>query len=153
MKAYQLVAIMTFASCNTVKGTQSEARPEASTITSLVLSISTAAGDAIPTVRLISRAAGSGTLKKKENNEAYPSNYLTVYLYHRRQLTDSLRIVHPLYKHYEYLDNENKLAAKDTVIGKADFIVRFQTEKPTTEIRITETFVNKTTRQLSIIKL
>ena len=92
-------------------------------------------------------------MKRHGQAETHTDNYLTLYLYNNRHLADSVRVEHPLYKHYEYLDAENKLAAKDMVLDKADFIVRFQTAEPTNRIAVMETLKNAGTRQLSTIKL
>jgi hypothetical protein len=60
---------------------------------------------------------------------------------------------HPLYKHIEYLDENNSFAVKDTLLDKAEFFFRIQTQGHSNEIRVFETLKNKPREKLTIIKL
>jgi hypothetical protein len=138
-----------------MKGTQSTAQPGGSnTISFLVLNIRKSAKATTPTVSLVSKTAGNGTMKRssREQNEG-ANNYLTLYIYSHSLLADSMRMDHPLYKHYEYMDGNGQLASKDTIVEQADFIVRFQTEAPATHIVVSETLKNTKPATLGTIKL
>ncbi len=55
---------------------------------------------------------------------------------------DTQSIDHPLFKHIEYVNDENELAIKDTILPQADFFIRFQSNGTSNEIRISETINN-----------
>jgi hypothetical protein len=148
-----LLALALFASCATVQELPGTAQTDEGKIHFLVLNISQVSKQAMPAVMLISKAAGSGSLKKHAQQVPATGNRLTIYLQNHRRRIDSITIGHPLHQHYEYADEAYNMVAKDTVATKADFIVRFQTQTPATHIIITETLLNKGTRTLGTIKL
>jgi len=152
-KTLFLLAFIALTSCLVINGRQGIAQTEEHLIQFLVLSIHQEPRSAAPVVKLLSKSTGNGVLKKQGASGLRSGNYLMMYVYHNQQLYDSIRLEHPLYKHFEYLNAENQLSVKDTVLHKADFFVRFQITATVTEVRISETLRNAGTRQISTIKL
>ena len=104
-------------------------------------------------VEMVRKTESSGKIKKQFQNTFHSDNYLSIYVYNDKNLVDTMKIEHPLYKHFEYLDENNSLTAKDTVLDKADFFFRIQKQGHSNEIRIFETLKNKPRKEISIIKL
>ena len=96
-------------------------------------------------VELVSKNEISGKIKTESTNRN--PNYLTLYLYSGKQLIDTVAIDHPLYKHYEYIDQNGTFAFKDTIINNADFVLR--TQKNISEIILFETLKNHPKKQLT----
>jgi hypothetical protein len=96
-------------------------------------------------VKLVSKKEITGKMKTESTNRS--PNYLTLYLYSGKQLIDTVAMDHPLYKHYEYIDQNGTFAFKDTVIDNADFVIR--TQKNINEIKIFETLKNQPKKQLT----
>lgn len=82
---------------------------------------------------------------------AHTMNYLTIAGYNDGKQIDSIIIEHPLYKHLEYLDGKNMLAAKDTVLQHAEFFVRLQAKGQLNTVRINEHIAGKPIKE-TIIK-
>jgi hypothetical protein len=96
-------------------------------------------------IKLISKKEVAGKMKTESSNRS--SNYLTLYLYSGKKLVDTVAIDHPLYKHYEYTDQNGAFTYKDTIIDNADFVLRAQ--RSITEIRIFETIKNQPKKELT----
>lgn len=151
MRAICLLGIIAFTSCSVMRGSQSNAQAAGNTISFLVFNIHKDTRETAPTITLLSRQESAGTIKKQP--EINGPAYLTLYIYSNRHMVDSVRVDHPLYKHLEYPGDDHQFISKDTLITNADFFVRFQTEEPADEIRITETIASGEVRKLSTIKL
>lgn len=76
--------------------------------------------------------------------------YLSIYALSGDQIVDSLALKHPLYKHLEYIDENQKFAFKDTIVQSEDFFVRLQGNF--NKLKIFETLKNKPTKLLKTIK-
>jgi hypothetical protein len=103
------------------------------------------------TVELVNVIQTAGTIKTKKSD--IHENYLTIFLYNNSKLIDSMTIEHPLYKHVEYQDDKNTFSAKEIELDSADFFIRMQVERKSSEIRIFETLKNKSKEELNTIKL
>lgn len=95
-------------------------------------------------VTLVSKKEIAGKMKTESTHRSV--NYLTLYLYSGKQLVDTISMDHPLYKHYEYADQNGTFKYKDTLINNADFVLRTQSD--INEIKIFETLKNQPKRQL-----
>jgi hypothetical protein len=116
-----------------------------------VLKIKKDSATAKTNVGLVSIIETAGTVKAKKHN--LYENYLTIFLYNNSKLVDSLTIEHPLFKHVEYLDDMNSFRAKEIELDSAEFFIRMQLERNSSEIRIFETLKNKSKEELNTIKL
>jgi hypothetical protein len=96
-------------------------------------------------VELVSKKEITGKMKTESTNRS--PNYLTLYLYSGKQLVDTVAIDHPLYKHYEYINQNGTFAFKDIVIDNADFVIK--TQKNINEVKIFETLKNQPKKQLT----
>lgn len=96
-------------------------------------------------VDLVSKNKIAGKIKTESTNRN--PNYLTLYLYSDKQLIDTVAMDHPLYKHYEYMNQNGTFTFKDTVIDTADFAIR--TQNNINEIKIFETLKNQPKKQLT----
>lgn len=105
------------------------------------------------TLHLVKQTEGIGQLKKTNQTSIKYPNFLTLYAYQKEVLIDSVKIEHPLYKHFEFIDDQSKFNVKDTVIGEADFFVRFQATSKITEITVKENLFGKKAIMLNSIKL
>lgn len=153
--AISLLGVLVLSSCSTVSMSSGKAIVlDKPMIGFLVLNIQQASKESAPEISLVSKTASAGNFKKRSEQNEATGNYLTLYfLSGRRHIADSVRIAHPLYKHYEYLDANNQLATKDTVVDNANFMVRFQTTSEITHVTISETLTGAGTRPLATIKL
>jgi len=104
-------------------------------------------------IEMISKTRCSGTIKKQPEKIVNAENFLTVYIYDHKNLVDSIIMAHPLYKHFEYIDENNHFAVKDTVIDKADFFLRVQAPGTSGRMSIFETLKNHSKEELTTIKL
>lgn len=94
----------------------------------------------------------AGTLKT-ETHSAIAANQLKGYIWQGGVLRDSVIVNHPLYKHFEYFDDGGKATAKDTLVNKAEFFLRFQKPVADAEIRLFEQIKNASPSHLITIKL
>lgn len=117
-------------------------------ISFLVLNICNDSKTNKKTVKLINKSEAIGTFKKQQN--APSLNYLTIYSYSKKQIVDSLILEHPLYKHFEYLNDSNNFEVKDTIIDNSDFYIRLQNKCD--EIKIFETINANSTKFINAIK-
>ena len=123
-------------------------KKEPNLITFLVLNIHRDTISSTNVVEFVSKIESTGKIKKQHIFTT--ENYLTIYSYSGKHIVDSLILEHPLYKHLEYVDENNNFAVKDTVINSAEFFVRVQGHFK--EIKIFETLKNRSTKQLNTIK-
>ena len=146
--------LVVFASCGFTRQNESNENPENNSIAFVVLSIRKEKADAKSVIELVSKTQSPGTIKKQAQHTPLTGNYLSIYLYKNKKLSDSMIVEHPLHKHFEYSDANGALAVKDTIFEKADFSIRLQIQGQSNEIRIFETLRNKTRREeLATLKL
>ena len=126
---------------------------ESNSILFILLRISNDSNSTKHKVELLSKTTSVGKIKKVNDNAFHSENYLTIQIFNNRKLIDTRTIEHPLYKHLEYSDANNSLAAKDTIIDNAEFFFRVQAQGNKNEIRVFETLKNKQKEELAIIKL
>lgn len=126
---------------------------ESDTIVFAVLNIHKNSTDSKSTIHLVSKTQTAGKLKTQNLNPVHTDNYLSVYVYNNKKLIDSMTIEHPLYKHIEYLTEDDTFAVKDTILDQSEFFIRFQTIGKSNELRISETIKNKTAKEQTILKL
>lgn len=142
-----------FTSCTPTKQIESNKNTENNTFLFVLLSVSKDSSSTKNNVVLLNKTQNPGKLKSKNNITSHSENYLTINVFNENILIDSMTIEHPLYKHIEYLDENNSFAVKDTLINNAEFFLRLQTKGTKNEIRIFETLKNKQREKLTIIKL
>lgn len=117
------------------------------------LKIKRNAPDKQPILQLVQQTEVIGQFKKTNQTSFNHPNFLTLYAYQKEVLIDSVKIEHPLYKHFEFIDDHSKFSVKDTVIGQADFFVRFQATSKITEIKVNENVFGKKAIMLNSIKI
>ncbi|HMI07974.1 MAG TPA: hypothetical protein VK528_10540 [Flavobacterium sp.] len=89
-------------------------------------------------ISLIGKTKASGKVKKGSDTNADTPNFLTVELFQNGTLAKTFTISHPLYKHVEYLGDDNKYTFKDAEVDAEEFFIRIQTKGNQNEIRIFE---------------
>ncbi len=106
------------------------------------------------TIALISSTPVAGKLKNTTTEKIHTAESLTLDVFERDSLAQTIVITHPLFKHVEYTnESSNALTAKDITLDSADFFVRLELSEHSSRIRISETLPNKPTQELSIIQL
>ena len=152
MRAILLLFVL-LASCSITKENENNKKTDSCSIIFLVLNIHKTPIDAQNIVELVSKTESDGKIKNQNINIFHSENYLSAYVYNNKTLVDTIMIEHPLYKHFEYLDANNTFSVKDTILNKAEFFLRLQTQGRSNEVRISELLKNKARKELAIIKL
>lgn len=152
LKTLCLFVLLAFYSCETTRALDESPEPE-SRIQFLVLSIERNSDKTKSTVRLIRKSESTGTIKRKAASEDHAPEMLTLYLLNEQRIIDSTSIAHPLYRHFEYPDQNGQFVTKDTILKQAEFFVRFQTTEPATELKVLEQFNQSPPRAISTIRL
>lgn len=104
-------------------------------------------------LQLVNRKDAAGTMKKSLRDNFQGTHALKLVAYSGKQIVDSLKIEHPLYKHIESQEANGTFFAKDTVLNSAKFTVRFQTTLPITEIKSLELTRNESVGKWITLKL
>ncbi len=104
-------------------------------------------------IELISKKEVIGELKSKNQKFYVGENYLSFLIYKGSKIIDSVKIEHPLYKHFEYVDELGNFNAKDSIINEAEFFIRIKTTNETSQIRIIEKLADNPFIELNQIKL
>ncbi len=142
-----IVLLILFASCGLTKQNERNNNTDENSVVSLAFNIRKEKQDAKSVIELIKQIQSPGTIKNQNENVSYSGNYLSIYTYKNKKLTDSMTIEHPLYKHLEYVGANNAFAVKDTVVTKEEFFIRLQIQGRSNEIKIFETLKNKPKRE------
>jgi hypothetical protein len=148
-----LLLFIVLISCSVTKEKENNKIAGTDSIVFAVLSISKNSANTKNTITLIRKTKSSGKMKKQNQSASHYENYLSISVYENKALIDTLIIEHPLYKHFEYLDENNAFSTKDTVLDNAEFFIRFQTQGHASEIKILEILKNKSKKELTTIKL
>ena len=152
MRSISLItfSLLLIISCNVLEQSKSSwenDRKEPNLISFLIFSIQKDTNNSKNIVEFVKKIESIGVLKKQYS---IPTKYyLTIYAYSGKHIIDSLILEHPLYKHFEYIDENENFATKDTVINHAEFFVRLQGRFD--EIKIFET-LNRPTQKLCTMK-
>ncbi len=153
MKKCLGLILLLLASCSVMRDKDSNADARSSSIVFVLMEMHRDTADGRNVIQLLSKTESNGSFKNVPTGAVVSENYLTVYVYRNNRLVDTLMLEHPLYKHFEYLDENNNFAVKDTVLDRADFFIRLQTRGSSNEIRVLETIKNKAGEELTTIKL
>jgi len=95
-----------------------------------------------------------GHLKSNDAGDVRSNNYLTCILYEDSKSVDTIRIEHPLYRTYEYKNENNEMSVKEVKNKEAEFFLRFQLKKgKATQVKIIETLNGILTGELATISL
>lgn len=148
-----LLLLLVLASCSLTKQNESNKNTESNSIVFVVLCIHKDSNNTKHIVELVSKTQSIGKIKNQNKNTFHSGNYLTIYIYNDKNLIDTMTIQHPLYKHIEYLDENNTFAVEDTLVDKTEFFFRIQTQGNSNTIRVFETLKNKPREELITIKL
>jgi hypothetical protein len=148
-----LLFFMILSSCSIMKESENYNKIDRNTIVFMVLNIRRDLIDNKHIIKLVSKTECNGKIKNQPKNILCSGNYLTIYQYNDKNIVDSIILEHPLYKHFEYLDDNDNFSVKDTIIDKADFFFRIQAESNTTKLKILETLKNKSREELITIEL
>jgi hypothetical protein len=104
-------------------------------------------------IELVSKTISSGKVKSEPQEPSDFEDYLTIEVFDRNKLVNTIIIEHPLHKHVEYADEDGKLATKLVDLDRDEFFVRFQLTGDSNTIRISETLKNSAKRELKTIRM
>lgn len=152
MKVFLLLLIV-FSSCRVTREDKESDNGDPNSIAFVVLSIRRDSAHANSIVELLSKTQSAGEIKDKNKNALEFANYLSIVIYNQGKILDSMTIEHPLFRHIEYLDDNNNFSVKDITLDKAEFFFRFQVRGSSNEIRILEKLRGSTKKELATIKL
>lgn len=77
-------------------------------------------------VSLINTTKTTARIKKQTEPESHSGNYLIAEILKSGKPSQTIKIAHPLFVHFEYPDDSGKYISKDAVLDEAEFFVRFQ---------------------------
>lgn len=77
-------------------------------------------------IELINKTFTTGHLKNGMKGNGRSNNYLTCILYEDKLASDTIRLDHPLYKTFEYMNEKNEMTLKQMDVKEAEFFLRFQ---------------------------
>lgn len=137
-------------SCHTARNTEND---EKNSVVFAVLNIQKDPVLEKSVIKLVSKTQTPGTIKKQNQQPHRGDTYLSISVYNKIELLDSMTIDHPLYKHLEYVTADHTFESRDTVLDQSEFFIRFQSKGNSVELRIKETINNQTGKDQSIIKL
>jgi len=103
-------------------------------------------------IEFVNKTKSEGKIKTSKQTENVFENFLTIDVYEKDELVNSMVIEHPLFKRFEF-QNGDSLASKNVELKSQEFFIRFQINDPSTELKIYETLKNDTKRVLTTIKL
>ena len=154
MRLINCLIIILLISCSANKKAVVESVPPSDSIFFVTLKIFKDSISSANKIELISKKESAGKMKPATNKTLLTAqNYLTVYIYINKNLTDSFSFDHPLYKHFEYLDADKTFLVKDTIVAKEDFFFRIQKHGASVNVKIVETLKNKSKTELVTLKL
>jgi len=104
-------------------------------------------------IDLVSKTISSGKIKSESEASIDFEDYLTIEVFDKSKLVNTIVIEHPLHKHVEYVDEDGKLATKSVDLDREEFFVRFQLSGDSNTIRISETLKNSVKRELKTIRI
>jgi hypothetical protein len=145
--------VILLTSCNVWKENESNKKTEGDSIIFLVLNIYRDSVGTNSVVELVSKTVTDGKIKNGNKNKIQFENYLSIDVYQGKTITDQMTIEHPLYKHFEYVNDSNSFTAIDTVLNHAAFFLRIHTSGNLNKIRVSETLKDKAKKELTVIKL
>lgn len=104
-------------------------------------------------IELVSKTISSGKIKSESESSIDFEDYLTIEIFDKSRLVNTIVIEHPLHKHVEYVDEDGKLATKLVDLDREEFFVRFQLSGDSNTIRISETLKTLAKRELKTIRI
>lgn len=104
-------------------------------------------------ISLIGKTKARGRVKIGSDTDADTPNFLTVELFQNGTLAKTFTISHPLYKHLEYLGDDNKYTFKDAEVDAEEFFIRIQTQGNQNTIRIFENLKGSPKKELLTLNL
>ena len=90
-------------------------------------------------IELINKTIAAGHLKNSAEANVRSNNYLTCILFEDKVASDTIKLEHPLYKTFEYMNEKNEMSLKQMNVKEAEFFLRFQLKGKATTIKILET--------------
>ncbi|MBC7425974.1 MAG: hypothetical protein H7321_05515 [Bacteroidia bacterium] len=104
-------------------------------------------------ITLINKIESEGTMKNTGSFTNGAGYYLTAEVSGTEGISATYTIDHPLYKHFEYTDENNNFKVKDTIAGSAEFFIRMQLNSNSKLIKISELIKDQPKKELTEIKL
>ena len=77
-------------------------------------------------VSLINTTKTTARIKKQTEPESHSGNYLIAEILKSGKPSQTIKMAHPLFVHFEYPDDSGKYISKDAVLDETEFFVRFQ---------------------------
>lgn len=102
---------------------------------------------------LTNKTKSAGKFKKTVEDKPHHANFLTLEVFTKGKPSQTIVIEHPLFKHLEYTDKDNKYAFKDAEVDTEEFFVRIQTNGSDNSVLISETLQNSQKRILLTLNL
>ena len=104
-------------------------------------------------VSLVDKTKTTGKIKSQNDADKHSGNYLTVKFSPKNGVPKTMIIAHPLYKHFEYPDDNGKYVSKDVQLKEAEFFFRLQTSGSLDTVKISESLQNKPESELITLTL
>ncbi len=105
------------------------------------------------TIELVNKTVTVGHLKSNDDGAVRSGNFLTCILYEDNAAGDTVKIEHPLYRVYEYMNEKNEMSSKEVKKKEAEFFLRFQLKGKTAQVKIVETLQGNHQKEIALITL
>jgi len=123
---YLLIGLIFLLACTVKKAQVEVVVPSKDKIVFLVFNASRDVSLANTKVELIKKTESTGKIKQSKKQKEISDNYLRFDFFQDGYFYDSVKIAHPLFKHFEYIDERNQFVVKDTMVLNSEFFHRFQ---------------------------
>ena len=157
LKILGLVASMLFFGCSPTKitneNTATETQKQTDEIVFLTFKMVHDSVAGKNTISLVDKTKTTGKIKSQNDADKHSGNYLTVKFFPKNGAAKTMIIAHPLYKHFEYPDDNGKYVSKDVELKEADFFFRLQTSGSSNTVKIFESLQNKPESELITLNL
>ena len=104
-------------------------------------------------IDVIDKTVATGHLKNNGGGAIRSNSYLTCIVYEDGQSNDTIMLQHPLYRVYEYMNEQQQLMLKETDEREATFSLRFQLRGKQAQLKILETIHGNSQKEIALIKL
>ena len=151
---YFIIAIVTSCSLAKNSGSTNGSMQEInkSEIVFLVLRISKDSISGKNVIEFVSKTKSTGKIKNENNNHINYDNYLTIEIYERNKLINTMVMDHPLFKRVEFSKGDT-LSSKNIELTKEEFFIRLQINNNSNTIKIIENLKNNIKNELTVLKL
>jgi hypothetical protein len=104
-------------------------------------------------VEFLNKTISEGHLKSSEGGTIRGGDFLTCILYEDSKSMDTVRLEHPLYRVYEYMNEKNEMKLKAHQKKEASFFLRYQWKGKQVQVKILETLQGRNEKEIALIQL